>query len=96
MDINKKVLNEVSKGAKMGMDAIKFVSDKVSDSRFQRVLNVEYLKYKNVWAENEISASISDMLQPYFKVNHYPLGFIARHYLFVLKWIYWKDFLMKI
>ena len=45
MDINKKVLNEVSKGAKMGMDAIKFVSDKVSDSRFQRVLNVEYLKY---------------------------------------------------
>ena len=25
MDINKKVLNEVSKGAKMGMDAIKFV-----------------------------------------------------------------------
>ena len=40
MDINKKVLNEVSKGSKMGMDAIKFVSDKVSDSRFQNVLNV--------------------------------------------------------
>ena len=49
MDINKKVLNEVSKGAKMGMDAIKFVSDKVSDSRFQRVLNVEYLKYKEIF-----------------------------------------------
>ena len=44
MDINKKVLNEVSKGAKMGMDAIKFVSDKVSDSRFQRVLNVRRRK----------------------------------------------------
>ena len=51
MDINKKVLNEVSKGAKMGMDAIKFVSDKVSDSRFQRVLNVEYLKYKEIFKE---------------------------------------------
>ena len=49
MDINKKVLNEVSKGAQMGMDAIKFVSDKVSDSRFQRVLNVEYLKYKEIF-----------------------------------------------
>ena len=49
MDINKKVLNEVSKGAKMGMDAIKFVSDKVSDSRFQKVLNVEYLKYKEIF-----------------------------------------------
>ena len=32
MDINKKVLNEVSKGAQMGMDAIKFVSDKVSEA----------------------------------------------------------------
>ena len=33
----------------MGMDAIKFVSDKVSDSRFQNVLNVEYGKYKNIF-----------------------------------------------
>ena len=49
MDINKKVLNEISKGSKMGMDAIKFVSDKVSDSRFQNVLNVEYGKYKNIF-----------------------------------------------
>ena len=49
MDINKKVLNEVSKGSKMGMDAIKFVSDTVSDSRFQNVLNVEYGKDKNIF-----------------------------------------------
>lgn len=49
MDINKKVLNEVSKGAKMGMDAVQFVSDKVSDDRFQKVLNVEYGKYKNIF-----------------------------------------------
>lgn len=49
MDINKKVLNEVSKGAKMGMDAIQFVSDKVTDNRFQNVLNVEYGKYKEIF-----------------------------------------------
>ena len=49
MDINKKVLNEVSKGAKMGMDAVQFVSDKVCDDRFQKVLNVEYGKYKNIF-----------------------------------------------
>ena len=55
MDINKKVLNEVSKGAKMGMDAIKFVSDKVSDSRFQRVLNVEYLKYKEIFHNYDLT-----------------------------------------
>ena len=46
MDINKKVLNEVSKGAKMGMDAIKFVYDKFYDSIFKRFLNFEYIKYK--------------------------------------------------
>ena len=37
MDINKKVLNEVSKGSKMGMDAIKYVSDKVTDNKFQKI-----------------------------------------------------------
>lgn len=77
-------------------DALDYEAEFAGSFAEQTIFAVEYLKYKNVWAENEISASISDMLQPYFKVNHYPLGFIARHYLFVLKWIYWKDFLMKI
>lgn len=49
MDINKKVLNEVSKGAKMGMDAIQYVSDKVVDDRFQKVLDGEYNKYKDIF-----------------------------------------------
>lgn len=47
-DYNEKVLNEVNKGTTMGMDAIKYVSDKVSDSRFQKVLDVEYEKYKKI------------------------------------------------
>lgn len=49
MDINKKVLNEVSKGSKMGMDAIKYVSDKVTDNKFQNVLDVEYNNYKEIF-----------------------------------------------
>lgn len=47
-DYNVKVLDEVNKGTTMGMDAITYVSDKVSDERFQKVLDVEYGKYKKI------------------------------------------------
>lgn len=46
---NVKVLDEVSKGATMGMDAISYVSEKVGDKRFQEVLNAEYGKYKKIY-----------------------------------------------
>ena len=46
---NVKVLDEVSKGATMGMDEISYVSEKVGDKRFQEVLNVEYGKYKKIY-----------------------------------------------
>ena len=59
-DINKKVLNEVNKGATMGMDAISYVSDKVEDYKFQEVLNVEYNKYKKTYDKvNEIYSEYS-------------------------------------
>ena len=48
MDLNTKVLDEISKGTTMGIDAIHFVLDKVRDTRFQGVLDVEYGKYKNI------------------------------------------------
>ena len=47
-NINVKVLDEVNKGTTMGMDAIHFVSSKVGDERFKKVLNVEYGKYKKI------------------------------------------------
>ena len=47
-DINVKVLDEVNKGTTMGMDAIHFVSSKVGDERFKKVLDVEYGKYKKI------------------------------------------------
>ena len=58
-DINVKVLDEVNKGATMGMDAIHFVSDKVGDERFKKVLDVEYNKYK------EISSRVNDIYSQY-------------------------------
>ena len=42
------VLDELNKGATMGMEAINFVSEKVKDNDFKGVLKVEYDKYKDV------------------------------------------------
>lgn len=54
-DINRKVLNEVNKGATMGMDAISYVTDKVEDEKFKKILNVEYNKYRKTFDKvNEI------------------------------------------
>ena len=47
-DINVKVLDEVNKGATMGMDAIHYVSEKVGDDTFKKVLDVEYGKYQDI------------------------------------------------
>lgn len=45
---NLNVLDEVNKGATMGMDAISYVSEKVKDENFKQVLNTEYSKYQNI------------------------------------------------
>lgn len=45
---NLNILDEVNKGATMGMDAISYVSEKVKDGDFKNVLNVEYDKYQDI------------------------------------------------
>ena len=45
---NLNILDEVNKGATMGMDAISYVSEKVVDNDFKVVLNTEYNKYKDI------------------------------------------------
>ena len=45
-DLN--VLDEINKGATMGMDAIEFVEKKVGDENFRSVLNSEYAKYQEI------------------------------------------------
>ena len=58
-DINVKVLDEVNKGTTMGMDAIHYVSNKVGDMRFKKVLDVEYGKYQ------KIANRVSDIYSQY-------------------------------
>ena len=45
---NLNVLDEINKGATMGMDAISFISQKVNDIKFKDVLKTEYDKYKDI------------------------------------------------
>ena len=45
---NLNILDEINKGATMGMDAISYVSEKVRDNNFKMVLDTEYNKYKNI------------------------------------------------
>jgi len=43
------VLDELSKGACMGRDAIHFILDKVKDEDLRKELNVQYSKYKEIF-----------------------------------------------
>lgn len=47
---NLNVLDEINKGATMGMDAISFISQKVEDNQFKNILKTEYNKYKDIYA----------------------------------------------
>lgn len=60
---NLNILDEVNKGATMGMDAIAFVSKKVKDKKFKKVLDVEYNKYE------QISYRIKDLYSQYSNKN---------------------------
>lgn len=58
---NLNVLDEVNKGATMGMDAINFVLDKVEDSEFKKTLDLEYNKYKDISRRvNNLYSNYSD------------------------------------
>lgn len=56
---NLNILDEINKGATMGMDAISFVSEKVKDDTFKKVLDVEYNKYE------AISKRVNDIYENY-------------------------------
>ena len=47
-DINLKVLKELHKGAKIGVDAISYVSEKVGDENFRRELSTQYNQYEDI------------------------------------------------
>ena len=58
---NLNILDEINKGATMGMDAISYVSEKVSDNQFKEVLDTEYKKYEKISERvNDLYSNYSD------------------------------------
>ena len=58
---NLNILDEINKGSTMGMDAISFISEKVTDSRFKEVLDGEYSKYRDISERvNQLYSNYSD------------------------------------
>ena len=58
---NLNILDEVNKGATMGMNAISYVSEKVSDDKFKQVLDTEYNKYQDISRRvNDLYSNYSD------------------------------------
>lgn len=47
-DQNLNVLDEINKGATMGMDAISYVSEKAMDADFRQILTTQYNKYDKI------------------------------------------------
>ena len=56
---NLNILDEVNKGATMGMDAITYILEKVQNDEFKQVLDTEYNKYE------QISNRVNDLYNNY-------------------------------
>ena len=59
MKENINALDEINKGASMGMDAIHFIIDKIDSSEFKKVVDKQYNDYK------EISETINEIYNKY-------------------------------
>ena len=66
------VLDEINKGACMGMDAISFIMDKVKDEKLKEELDVQYNKYK------EISDEICKLYPEYSKKEPHETNAMAK------------------
>lgn len=61
MEENMNVLDELNKGASMGMDAIHYILDKVENEEFKKTLELEHNKYKDISRRiNEIYPKYND------------------------------------
>jgi hypothetical protein len=69
---NLNILDEVNKGATMGMDAISYVAEKSYDADFKVVLDTEYNKYK------KISTRVNDVYSHYSNKEPHETGAMTK------------------
>jgi len=51
---NNEILNEIHKGAKMGMESIGTITEKVEDLNLKKVLTAQYNEYKKIYDNSEV------------------------------------------
>lgn len=69
---NLNILDEINKGATMGMEALEIIKEKVTDNDFKDVLNTEYGKYE------KISDRINDLYSQYSDKDPHEPGAMAK------------------
>lgn len=77
--------------SKKALECIDYESTHFGNFAEQTVFALMDIDYNYHWSMNQITSEISDLLYPFFSKTIYYEGMIARHYLWRLKWIYWKD-----
>ena len=77
MKENINVLDELNKGACMGMDAIHFILDKVENEEFKKSMEVQYDKYK------DISMRINEVYSKYYFQLHFQVPYHHYHLLMI-------------
>lgn len=71
---------------------IEYESEHCGPFAEQTVFAIMDLDYNKRWTMQQITSEISDLLQPFTSHTIFYKDMIARHYLWRLKWIYWKDY----
>lgn len=82
-------LNLLSKDA---LKCIEYEATHCGKFAEQTVFAIMDIDYNCRWKMEEITSEICDLLQPFSGKTIEYKNMIARHYLWRLKWIYWKDY----
>lgn len=71
------------------IECIDYEAEHCGNFAEQTVFGVMDLVYNSRWKMEQISSRVDDVIAPFLSKND--RGTIARHYLWRLKWIYWKE-----
>lgn len=72
MEDNINTLDELNKGATMGMDAIKFLLDKVKSKKFKKVLEKQYAEYE------AISNKVNEIYEKYSSKKPHETNIVSK------------------
>jgi hypothetical protein len=74
-------------------DAISLEAQTPGKFAEQTIFAMMIREFGETWDENQISAGIDDILSPILVRSSYSPDLIARHYVWLMRWLFWKDIL---